>query len=271
MGERKSYEPGTFCAVDLGTSDAAGAKPFYTRLFGWEAEDAPTDGETRYTMLRLDGKVVGGIFERDDFPHPAWVSYVSVEDADATVERAGDLGGAVIQPPGDIMTAGRLAVLQDPTGAAFALWQPREFAGAELVNDPGAFSLNQLNTTDVQAAKEFYGGLFGWRCEQVAGGEQEYWGVYNGDNLNGGIMPMPEQQARTGVPSHWIVYFTSADLDETVAKIGELGGQIILPPMEVPGVSSEPDAEEQPSGGRVAIARDPQRAVFGLFEGRIDP
>jgi predicted enzyme related to lactoylglutathione lyase len=269
MGERTSYAPGTFCWTDLTTTDAAAAKAFYTGLFDWEAEDSPVGGGETYTTLRIGGKSIGGLFARDGVPHPAWTSYVSVEDADAMTARAKELGASAMMEPFDVMEVGRMALLQDPTGAVFAVWQPNESIGAELVNDPGAMSLNQLNTTDVSAAQKFYGELFGWRAEQVSSGEQEYWGLYNGDNLNGGMMPMPEQQAQAGVPSHWLVYFTTTDLDASVAKISELGGQILLPPMEIPGVPSEESAEVE--GGRIAIAQDPQGAVFGLFEGRVDP
>ena len=271
MGERTSYEPGTFSWTDLGTTDADGAKAFYTGLFGWEPEDAPVGDGQVYTMLRIGGKSVGALYQSEDVPHPAWLSYVTVEDADAAAARAKELGANVITDPFDVMTAGRMTVLQDPTGAVFAVWQPKESIGAQLVNDPGAMSLNQLNTIDVAAAREFYGELFGWRTEQVSSGEQEYWGLYNGDNLNGGMMPMPDEQAQAGIPSHWIVYFTTTDLDESVAKIEERGGRILLPPLDIPGVSSSPDAEPEPGGGRIAVAHDLQGAVFALFEGYTDP
>jgi predicted enzyme related to lactoylglutathione lyase len=271
MGERTSYKPGTFSYAELATSDADGAKEFYSALFGWEPEDVPVGDEMIYTMLRLGGKTVGALYKSEQAPHPAWMSYVTVEDADATAARAKEQGANVMTEPFDVMTFGRMAVLQDPTGAVFAAWQPKESIGAQLVNDPGAMSLNQLNTTDVAAAREFYGELFAWRTEQVSSGEQEYWGLYNGDNLNGGMMPMPDEQAQAGVPSHWIVYFTTTDLDESVAKIEELGGQILLPPLDIPGVSSSPDAEPEAGGGRIAVAHDPQGAVFALFEGHVDP
>jgi uncharacterized protein len=269
MGERTSYQPGTFSWTDLGTTDADGAKAFYTQLFGWEPEDVPVGGDETYTMLRLGGKTVAALYERDSIPHPAWASYVTVEDADAATARAKELGGTLMLEPFDVLDAGRMAVLQDPTGAVFAVWQPNENIGAELVNDPGAMTLNQLNTTDVSAARDFYGELFGWRVEQVSTGEQEYWGLYNGDNLNGGMMPLPEQAAQAGAPPHWLVYFTSTDLDVAASRIGELGGQVIVPPMAIPGVASEPGQEV--SGGRICVAQDAQGAVFGLFEGRTDP
>ena len=158
-------------------------------------------------MARLGGKAVGALYERsaDQPGPPAWLSYVTVEDADATASRSGELGatdlGAVRRHGGRTM-----AVLQDPTGAVFAIWQPGQSIGAELVNDPGAITMNQLNTGDPEAASGFYSELFGWRFDQlpeaqaadtdVAG--QQYWGIFNGGRLNGGMMPL--SQAGPGAP-----------------------------------------------------------------------
>jgi predicted enzyme related to lactoylglutathione lyase len=257
MAERKSYEPGTFSYVELATTDSAGAKEFYSGLFGWETHDQEVGEGMTYTMCLLDGRVAGALYQSQEAPHPAWLSYVTIEDADATAAKAKELGAKVISDPFDVMTFGRMAVLQDPTGAVFAIWQPRESIGAQVVNDPGALTMNQLNTTDVEKAKRFYEGLFGWRFEQVAEGEQEFWSIYIGDRLNGGMMELPDQQAQTGVPSHWLAYFTSADLDRSVAKVGESGGSVVVPPVPIPA-------------GRIAVAQDPQGATFALFEGEVD-
>ena len=150
-----------------------------------------------------------------------------------------------------------MAVLQDPTGAVFAIWQAKEAIGAEVVNVPGSLTMNQLNTTDTAAAERFYAELFGWRAEQGAAEPQEFWSIYNGDRLNGAMMPLPEQQAQAGVPPHWLAYFTTAELDASVERIGERGGEVMVPPTPIPA-------------GRFAVARDPQGAVFALFEGEVD-
>jgi hypothetical protein len=142
-----------------------------------------------------------------------------------------------------------MAVIQDPEGAVVCVWEPRTSIGAELVNEPGALTINQLNTSDPERAQEFYAGVFGWRFDQVAEGDQPYWGIYNGDRLNGGMMAQP--------PDYWLAYFGSDSVDDDVGRIGELGGQILVPPMTVPG-------------GRILVAQDPQGAVFGLLAGRFD-
>jgi predicted enzyme related to lactoylglutathione lyase len=250
MGERTSHAPGTFSWADLGTSDADGAKAFYGGLLGWEFEDMPIPDSPPYSMATIGGRTVAALYgKRDEQAPSAWLSYVTVEDADATAARAAELGGTVISEPFDVMEAGRMAVLQDPTGAVFAVWQPRASIGAQLVNEPGAMCLNQLNTSDPDAAQSFYGSLFGWTFRGVESPGQSYWGITNGERLNGG---MTESS-----PSNWLAYFTSADIDASAAKVTELGGQVIVPPSPVPG-------------GRIAVAADPQGAVFAFVEGRMD-
>jgi predicted enzyme related to lactoylglutathione lyase len=168
MGERTSYPPGTFSWADLGTTDTEAAKAFYTQLFGWEAEDAAVTDAGPYTMLRLGGLEVCALYERNATAGPpAWLAYVTVRDVDESARRAQALGATLAQEPIDVVDAGRMAVVQDPTGAFLALWQPRSQIGARLVNDPGAMCLNQLNTTDPDAAQRFYTMLFGWRVQFV--------------------------------------------------------------------------------------------------------
>lgn len=260
MGVRTSYEPGTFSYVELATSDSAGAKEFYSRLLGWEPQDVEVGDDMTYTMLLLGGNVAAALYQSEQAPHPAWLSYVTVEDADAAAAKAKELGANVISEPFDVMTFGRMAVLQDPTGAVFAVWEPRESIGAQVVNDPGALTMNQLNTTDTDAAERFYSELFGWRAERQTetGDAVQFWSLVNGDRLNGGMMELVEPAREAGVPSHWLAFFTVEDADAAVARIGELGGRVQVEPTEIPA-------------GRFAVAFDPQGATFALFEGEVDP
>jgi uncharacterized protein len=254
MGERTSHPPGTFSWTDLGAADADTAKRFYGDLFGWSFEDMPIPDGGFYSMARLDGREAAAIYRMQAEQPPAWLSYVTVEDADARASRARELGATAIQEPFDVMEAGRMAVLQDPTGAVFAVWQPRESIGARIVNGHGALSLNQLNTTDPQRAQDFYNELFGWRAEAVDGGEQPYWGLFIGERLNGGMMQLPPG---AGAPPHWLVYFGADDVDAAAERIAELGGTVLVPKTPVPG-------------GEILVAQDPQGAVFGLVAGRFD-
>jgi uncharacterized protein len=259
MGERTSHEPGTFSWVELLTPDIDGGKSFYAGLFGWEWEDNPVGDGNFYSMSKIDGKTVTGGYSPppDQGTPPNWLSYVTVEDADATAEKAKELGGMALAGPFDVLEAGRMAVLGDPTGAPFAIWQPKQHIGSQLVNVPGALTMNQLNTSDPEAATSFYSGLFGWRIEQLdTGGGPPYWSINRADGrLNGGMMPLPD--GGEGMVSHWLAYFVSDDLDADTAKIGELGGSVLVPPTEIPS-------------GRFAVAQDPQGAFFALFEGQLD-
>jgi uncharacterized protein len=255
MGERTSHAPGTFSWVDLATTDADGAKAFYGSVLGWAFEDMPVPDAPPYSMAKIGGRTVAALYaKQDEAQPPAWLSYVTVAQADPIADRAAELGGTVISQPFDVLEAGRMAVLQDPTGAVFAIWQPKQSIGAQLVNDPGALTMNQLNTSDTQAAQAFYSALFGWTFEQVASGEQTFWSIQNGDRLNGGMMPTPQGW---DIPSHWLAYFTTSDLDASVALIHELGGGVTVGPLPIPA-------------GRFAVATDPQGAGFALFEGQID-
>jgi uncharacterized protein len=249
MGERTEHAPGTFSWADLSTTDTDGAKAFYTGLFGWDTEDNPIPDGGVYTMLKKGGKNVAALSATMDGQPSAWNTYITVESADASAAAARENGATLAMEPFDVMDVGRMAVVQDPTGAFFAVWEPRANIGAERVNEPGALALNQLNTSDPERAREFYAAVFGWRFEAVEGGDRPYWGIYNGDRLNGGMM---EQS-----PSAWLVYFGSQSVDDDAGKIAELGGTVIVPPMPVPG-------------GRILVAQDPQGAVFALVSGRFD-
>src|SRR3954454_20673384 len=254
MGERDSYEHGTFSWTDLATPDAQASKDFYGTLFGWDFQDNPIPDDGVYVMARIDGRAAAAMFETTE-RHPAWASYVTVDDLDATTARAAELSANVLAEPFDVMEVGRMSTIQDLTGAVFCLWQPRTSIGAEIVNGPGAFCLNQLNTSDPEAAERFYSELFGWRFDSVGNEETPYWDIFRGDSLNGGMMPLPPGAP---MPSHWLVYFGSEEVDAHAERIGSSGGTVMVGPMDVP-----------PSG-RILVAQDPQGAFFALFEGRFD-
>ena len=252
MGERDRHEHGTFSWTDLTTPDAQASKDFYGGLFGWEYADNPIPEGGVYVMATLRGRAAAAMFESTE-RHPAWASYVTVDDVDAMTAKAGELGATVLAEPFDVMEVGRMSTIQDPTGAVFCLWQPRTSIGAEIVNENGALSMNQLNTSDPEAAERFYGDLFGWRFDKVSE-EPAYWGIHRGDRLNGGMMPLPPGAP---MPSHWLVYFGIDDLDAAVERIGSSGGTVMVGPQEVPA-------------GRFVVAQDPAGAFFALFAGQFD-
>jgi uncharacterized protein len=254
MGERESYAPGTFCWVDLGTTDADAAKAFYTGVFGWEAVDTAAGEAGTYTTFKLDGRDVAALYEMGEEERssltPHWSSYVSVEDVDALAPKVLELGGEVLAHPFDVMQSGRMTALKDPTGATVHLWQPRDQAGAGRVNDAGCMVWNELATPDPARARDFFAELLGWTVEPEESG---YGVIKNNGALNGGIRPPQD-----GEPTHWLVYFTTAELDAAIERIRAGGGSVIAGPLDTPV-------------GRVAAIRDPQGAAFALFEGEVDP
>jgi predicted enzyme related to lactoylglutathione lyase len=260
VGERTSHAPGTFSWVDLATPDPGAAKVFYSGLFGWEAADMPGEAGT-YTIFRLEGKDVAGCFaqpEGDGGAGSHWNSYVTVDDAEVVAARAAELGGAVVMPAADVEGIGRMAAIADPAGAGVALWESRGHIGAGVVNAPGALCWNDLATTDVDAAMEFHGELFGWTFHKRLDDDPlRYMRIHNAGTENGSIHQQGEDER--GSPPHWETYFATSDLDATNSRAGELGGEVVVPPLEVP------------AGGRVSVVLDPQGAAFGLFDGPLDP
>lgn len=259
MGERTQYTPGTFCWADLTTTDQEAAKAFYGGLLGWEAEDMPVGEGVSYSMMRVNGSDVAAIApqpaqQREAGAPPLWNSYVSVESADAAVERAKELGGSAHAPAFDVMQSGRMGVIQDPQGAFFMVWQPREHFGAKLVNAPGALVWNELASADLDASSAFYSSLFGWEIAPFEGSPTPYLAIKNGGASNGGMRELDSP----GPPPHWLVYFGVEDIDASLAKVKELGGAVHAGPIDI-------------AMAKIGVAADPQGAIFALYAGMLEP
>jgi len=254
MGERTSYPAGTFSWVDLQTDDLDAAKRFYGELLGWSYNDIPIGDDSVYSMAQVHGHNVAGLGERqDESIPPHWNCFVTVEDADASAARAAELGATILAPPFDVFDAGRMSAFADPQGAVLSVWEAKESIGAGLVNAVGALTWNDLVTPDVEASAAFYSALFGWQITEVEGSDGQYWSITNGGRLNGGMLPIIEG----GHPA-WNLYFACDDVDATLAKANELGGETFMGPMDVP------------NGSRFAILRDPSGAVFSVSAGPMD-
>jgi uncharacterized protein len=244
--------PGTPSWVDLGTPDINASKAFYSALFGWTAHAVEAPEAGGYTTFHLGGdKRVAGVGPLPNpGPPPAWTTYVSVVDADATTAAATDAGGKVLMAPMDVLDQGRMALLQDPTGAVFGLWQPREHKGADVFNQPGSLSWNELSTRDVPAATRFYTSVFGWGAK-TSEGPQPYTEWQNDGRTVGGMMATPEQ-VPASVPPHWLVYFAVANCQATADRAVELGGQVQMATTTIPQ-------------GKFAVLSDPQGATFAVI------
>jgi uncharacterized protein len=267
MSERNGFEHGVPCWVDTWQPDADAAMSFYSQLFGWETEDTMPEGvDGQHYMCRVRGRDVAAIASRPQAAPDvtAWTTYVWVDDVDATVAKVRDAGGSVLVEPFDALDGGRIAVVADPAGAAIGIWQPRAHKGAQLVNEPSAYSMSALMTDDPEGAKSFYGDVFGWGVESFGMGEDEMamWLV------QGYVGGEPEQPVRRDVvatmlpatngerqPPHWNVDFWIADVDAAAVKVEKLGGQVLTPPYDIPG-----------TGLRQGVFIDPQGATFSLTQ-----
>jgi hypothetical protein len=246
-----NHADGSFSWIELGTSDQNAAKGFYTSLFGWTFQDSPMGPTDFYTMFQLDNRNVGAAYtlreqETSAGVPPHWNLYIAVSDADASAQRAAELGGKVLAPPFDVFTFGRMAVIQDPTGATFAIWQAKEHTGIGITERAGTLCWADLNTPDRATAQKFYSGLFGWTFDP---GREEYIHIKNGDKFIGGSMPAPPN-----VPPSWMIYLQVEDCDVSTEKAKALGGQVCMGPTTIE------------NAGRMSVISDPQGAVFALFQ-----
>jgi uncharacterized protein len=254
MTEVTSHEPGSFSWVELATTDTKAAKAFYTSLFGWTYVDSPAGPDMVYTRLQLRGKDVGALYpqpkeQRDHGIPPNWMSYVTVASADASAGQAKKLGGTVMMEPFDVMEHGRMAVVQDPTGAVLSLWQPRQHIGVQVRDEANSLCWNELYTRDTTRATAFYMGLLGWRARTDPGGYTEW---LRGETAVGGMIAIEPEWGP--MPPHWLPYFMVNDCDASVAKVADLGGSAMMPARDIPRV------------GRFAIVRDPQGAAFSVIK-----
>jgi predicted enzyme related to lactoylglutathione lyase len=250
---------GSFCWIELSTSDQKAAKSFYGSLFGWEISDIPMGPDGVYTIFKLQGGDVGAACsmrpeQRAQGVPPHWMLYVAVESADVAAARAAQVGGKVLAPAFDVMDVGRMAVIQDPTGATFSIWQARRSVGFTVGGIDGSLCWADLSTPDQARAGKFYTDLFGWKL----GGDTDddppsgYLHIQNEEDFIGGIPPGAHRDPHS--PPHWLPYFQTSNCDVAAAKAKQLGAKFYLDPMTMENV------------GRFGIVADPQGAVFAIFQ-----
>jgi len=248
---------GEFNWVDLSARDFGAQGAFYAALFGWGHTDVPFGEGNVYRMFNIDGHTVAGMSQLSaDLvaagQPSAWNTYVATEDIDAMASKAAALGGAVVMPPMDVPGSGRMAAVQDPTGAYIFFWKPLRYDETMEYMVPGTLSWNDLGTRDPERAIDFYTNLLGWDIQPLEAGLMPYWVVKVDGQGQGGIMPMPEM-VPPDVPAYWLPYFRTVDLSARVAKAAELGGAVVSAPVEVPGMVA------------FAVLADPAGASFALM------
>jgi uncharacterized protein len=259
VAEHTSHAPGTFCWPELATSDQKAGVAFYRAVFGWDLNDVPMGPDSSYSIFQIGGKDVAAAAglqpeERQHGVPPHWNSYVSVASADDAVKKAQELGGKVLAGPFDVMDHGRMAVVQDPTGAVFQVWQPKSHIGVKLLREPGALTWTELATPDTEGAKKFYTSLFGWKEKTSTNVGMTYTEYSVGDTPQGGMMELNADMKAAHVPPHWLPYFQVADVDATAKNAAGHGARLIVPPQDIPNT------------GRFSVIADPQGAVFAIYK-----
>ena len=254
MPDVTSYAQGTPSWIDLSTTDAEGALAFYGALFGWENDPQPTGPDSFYYMQRRGGRAVCGLYQQmeDDTSQgiPShWTTYITVDDADDASAKAEKVGGAVLAEPFDVFDAGRMAMLRDPEGAVFAMWQPKAHIGCEVKGDPGTLIWNEVMSNNPAQAGAFYGAVLGTEFTSAPMG---YYLLRAGGKSVAGVLQITAEMQ--GCVPCWVTYFGVDDADAKTAQAQQLGATVLLPPWDVP------------DEGRVAVLQDPQGAVFNLFQ-----
>lgn len=255
MTQESAFAPGQFCWVELATPNSDKSKAFYTKLLGWKYNEFSMGEIGTYLIGTLgEGKDTCGMYDlSEDMKKMGipghWLSYVKVESADDTAAKARSLGGKVMKEPFDVMDKGRMSVITDPTGGAFALWQPKQAGGAPNA-DPGFFCWNELLTNNLDQAGKFYSDLFGW-SPQVHG-EMNYTMLMNRGRPIGGMLPIKKEWGK--MPANWLVYFSVKDCDQAVKLTEGEGGKVLMPSTDFPSV------------GRAAVLHDPLGVAFGVIK-----
>ncbi|MEX2264096.1 MAG: VOC family protein [Bryobacteraceae bacterium] len=256
MPEIEKHAPGSFCWFELATTDQKAAKNFYTSLFGWTVNEFPMGPGEFYSIFQLQGRDAAAGYtlrpeQRSQGVPPHWMIYVTVESADESAKRATAAGGKALAEPFNVFDMGRMAVLQDPTGVVFSIWQPMKHQGAGVTGSEGTFCWADLSTPDPERAMRFYTDLFGWKFTSGEDGSG-YLHIANGEDFIGGVPPAAHRDPHA--PPHWLSYFAVSDCDGKVARAKQLGAAVLMAPMSMENV------------GRMSIVADPQGAVFAVFQ-----
>jgi predicted enzyme related to lactoylglutathione lyase len=241
--------------VELSTTDPAGARDFYSRLFGWQIEVIADPQYGGYSMARDGGDDVAGITPQQTPGAPsAWGVYIGTDDVTALAGKVRAAGGTVVVEPFDVGDQGRMAIFQDPAGAFISGWQAggmRSFGQGRA----NTFGWAEVSSRDVDRAIPFYRQVFGWGERTSGAGTPQRYTEFQQDGTSiAGALPMPPM-VPDGAPSFWSVYFNVDDLDGAHRRAIAAGASELVPPMEFPG-------------GRFSMVTDPQGASFGLLQMR---
>lgn len=250
------YSPGKFVWFELKTREAAAGQAFYTEVLPWTTSEMPMPGGGAYTMFHAGERAIGGIARIDEGKDEAapdvpnhWLSWVSVEDVDATAAAVTAHGGRVVAGPMDMGDMMRMAFCTDAEGAAFAILKSNQGDAPDTQSYPGIFHWNELYSDDGAVASAFYASVFGYEVQTMPMGGSSYYMLKSGGTMRGGIMTKPEP----GIPSMWLPYVHVEDVDAVVAKAVAGGSKLLKEVMEIPEV------------GRFGMLLDPAGAAIAFM------
>jgi len=253
----EKHSPGAICWFELATTDQSAAKKFYTSLFGWSSNEFPMGPGELYTIFQANGHDTGAVYtmkreQKSQGIPPHWMVYIAVDNADQAGTQAAELGGKLLAPAFDVMDVGRMAVIADPAGAVFSIWQAKKHKGVGITGENGTVCWADLSTPDPATARRFYHELFGWNFVEDEKDTSGYLHIKNHEQFIGGVPAASQRDPNT--PPHWMIYFQVADCDVSTAKAQEQGARSLFPPTDLENV------------GRFAVLKDPQGAAFALFQ-----
>lgn len=253
----KNHPHGVFCWSELCTHNWAEGKRFYTELFNWDSDDQPIGDDLYYTMLQKQGDDIAAMYQMPDDQKSSgipshWLAYIAVEDIDSVAEKAKQLGAEVIAGPHDVMDAGRMVLLNEPGGALFALWQGKQHKGCQRLGELNTPYWHELASRDSAKSSDFYCQLLGWESETKPMEGMDYTLFKVAGEPVAGMIQMTQEWPED-IPAHWMIYLAVADCDESASKAQQLGGEVCVPPTDVPEV------------GRFSVITDPQGAVFSIM------
>lgn len=241
------WPTGTPCWVDLTSSDPQAAAAFYRDLFGWDVREGPP-GSGGYRLAFVRGEVVAGIRRG---AAATWTTFLATDDMRRTLPAVVAAGGRVLTPPRALLDQAVMAVVADPGGVEFGVWQPLELIGARLVNEPGAFCWDELMTADYDAALGFYGAVFGLGYDDRGAGTHAYSLLRVDAAIVGGMGAIgPGSLAE---PPHWLAYFSVDDVDRVALDATTLGGHVRVLPTDTPL-------------GRMAVLQGPEGERFAALQ-----
>jgi predicted enzyme related to lactoylglutathione lyase len=242
---------GTPCWIDYGAADIDAAKTFYTAFLGWDY----TGGEPEYggyVTATVNGRQAAGLApQQDPDDPPRWTTYFATDDAAGTAARITEAGGTVVVEPMQVGPMGTMVIALDPQGNPFGLWQAGMQTGVQVFNEPGSLTWNEAAVDDPDAARTFYGAVFGFQFDEVPGAGG-YTTFATGDRPLGGL-----GGHQPGSPKGWTTCFAVTSTDDAVAAIEAGGGKVTTAPMDT-------------EFGRFAVVEDPWAAPFSVMQAPVD-